>query len=112
MSGDGSRIDVHINVNDAAVSTERLNRAIRNQPAYITDLNLNQSAEPNEPTRFRADGTIEQQADADTDIPAELYIVGKVVETINRDSPCLVSKIKVDSSDFEPTFKLNGHITQ
>jgi hypothetical protein len=110
MSGEGSRIDVHINVNDAAVSTERLNRSIRNLPAGVTGLDTKESADPTEPTDFRIDGEITGRCDAETPIPDEIYVVGRVVEIITRDTPCFVRETAIESSDMERSFTLYGHI--
>jgi hypothetical protein len=115
MSDSGSRIDVHINVNDGAVSTERLNRALGNVSASITALDLSESSDPAEPKEFSADGIITGRAVNTTepdDIPMELYVVGRVVHVLTRDTPCLVQETRVDSSDPERTFRLYGNIKQ
>lgn len=112
MSEERSRIDVHINVNDGAVSTERLNRSIRNLPAGVTDLSTSESSDAGEPTDFRIDGVVSGKPNVETDIPNEIYVVGKVVEAITRDTPCLVQSTAVDSSDMERSFRLKGQLKQ
>lgn len=114
MSGDESRIDVYVNVNDslASISTDRLNRVLRDQPASITELDLSESSSPGEPTDFRMDGEIHGAVTKEVDIPNEIYAVGKAVELIQRDTPCLIEETAVDSSNFEREFTLYGHIDE
>lgn len=109
MSEEESRIDVHIQTGGQPVTVDRLNRALNNVAVSVTDLDIQESVEPSHETRFSLDGLIRGR-ETDRDIPSEIYLVGRAVAQIRKQTRCRIEQTAVDVRRGEREFSLSGHI--